>query len=284
MGAANGARMSSTALGVVAGVVVFAIGGLHGLLVLAAAVASWWIVRAGCSWLLVRQRKRADEHEGATQRTRAGTFEQRRMQAPFLVRRPFTLMMVLVFAVVVATLAPNLVDHLATRVTAQRAISPLAVFGWLLMVLAPAGLAWWVFVDAGQERGRRQAEQQQGAPEREEAQRREAERKAEEKRHAEERRRQAEQEREAERVRQQQREAKQLEAKEWWSVLEVSPRASAAEIRGAYHRKIKQCHPDRVAGLAPEFIDLAEKHTQMLNAAYDEATRACRGAEMRQDL
>ena len=119
--------------------------------------------------------------------------------------------------------------------------------------------------------------------EREEAQRREAERKAEEKRHAEERRRQAEQEREAERVRQQ-REAKQLEAKEWWSVLEVSPRASAAEIRGAYHRKIKQCHPDRVAGLAPEFIDLAEKHTQMLNAAYDEATRACRGAEMRQDL
>ncbi|HEY8441955.1 MAG TPA: DnaJ domain-containing protein, partial [Xanthobacteraceae bacterium] len=232
---------------------------------------------------VVRQRKRADEREGATQRTRAGTFEQRRMQAPFLVRRRFTLMMILVFAVVVATLAPNLVDQLAPRVTAQRAISPLAVFGWLLMVLAPAGLAWWVFIDAGQERGRKQAEQQ-GAREREDAQRREAERKAEEKRRAEERRRQAEQEREAERVRQQQREAKQLEAKEWWSVLEVSPRASAAEIRGAYHRKIKQCHPDRVAGLAPEFIDLAQKHTQMLNAAYDEATRACRGAEMRQDL
>jgi len=274
--------MSSTALGVVAAVVVFAIGGMHGLLVLAAAVASWWIVRAGCSWLLVRQNKSAEQREGATQR-KAAT-EQRRTQAPFLVRRRFTLMMILVFAVVVATLAPNLVGQLATRVTAQRAISPLATFGWLLMVLTPAGLGWWVFINAGQERGRRQAEQQQGAPEREEAQRREAERKAEEKRHAEERRRQAEQEREAERVRQQQREAKQLEAKEWWSVLEVSPRASAAEIRGAYHRKIKQCHPDRVAGLAPEFIDLAEKHTQMLNAAYDEASRACRGTEMRQDL
>jgi hypothetical protein len=276
--------MSSTALGVVAGVVVFAIGGLHGLLVLAVAVASWWIVRAGCSWLLVRQNKRADEREGATQRTAAGASDQRRMQAPFLVRRRFTAMMILVFAVVVATLAPNLVDQLGTRVTAQRAISPLAVFGWLLMVLTPAGLAWWVFVNAGQERGRGQAEQEQGAREREDAQRREAERKAEEKRHAEERRHEAEQERDAERLRQQQREAKQLEAKEWWSVLEVSPRASAAEIRVAYHRKIKQCHPDRVAGLAPEFIDLAEKHTRTLNAAYDEATRACDRAEMRQDL
>jgi DnaJ-domain-containing protein 1 len=115
-------------------------------------------------------------------------------------------------------------------------------------------------------------------------QRRDAERKAKEERLAEERRRQAEQERETERLRQQQREAKQLEAKAWWSVLEVSQRASAAEIRRAYHRKIKQCHPDRVAGLAPEFIDLAEKHTRTLNAAYDEATRACEGADMRQDL
>jgi DnaJ-domain-containing protein 1 len=275
--------MSSTALGVVAGVVVFAIGGLHGLLVLAAAVAFWWFVRAGCSWLLVRQNKRAHQPPGVKQRTGAGTPEQRRTQTPFVVRRRFTLTLILLLFVVVVTLAPNLVDQLATRVTAQRAISPLAAFGWLLMVLAPAGLAWWVFIAAGRERGRRQAAQQQGAREREEAQRREGERKAEEERNAEERRRrQAEQAREAERLHQQQREAKQLEAKEWWSVLEVSPRASAAEIRRAYYRKIKQCHPDRVAGLAPDFIDLAEKHTRTLNAAYDEATRACGGAEMRQ--
>jgi len=273
--------MSSTALGVVAGVVVFAIGGLHGLLVLAAAVASWWIVRAGCSWLLVGQ-KREDQRGGARQRTGGGAAEQKRTPTPFVARRRFILPMLLLLSVMVVAVAPTLVGQLATRVTAQRAISPLAAFGWLLMVLMPAGLGWWVFINAGQERGRKQAEQ--GEREREEARRREAERKAKEERNAEERRRQAEQERETERPRQQQREAKQLEAKEWWSVLEVSPRASAAEIRGAYHRKIKQCHPDRVAGLAPEFIDLAEKHTQMLNAAYDEASRACRGTEMRQDL
>jgi curved DNA-binding protein CbpA len=64
----------------------------------------------------------------------------------------------------------------------------------------------------------------------------------------------------------------------WWSVLGVSPQANADEIRCAYHRKIKQCHPDRVAGLAPEFIELAERHTRALNAAYDEATRAHRAS------
>jgi curved DNA-binding protein CbpA len=54
----------------------------------------------------------------------------------------------------------------------------------------------------------------------------------------------------------------------------VSPQADTDEIRFAYHRKIKQCHPDKVAGLAPEFVDLAERHTRTLNAAYYEATRA----------
>lgn len=63
-------------------------------------------------------------------------------------------------------------------------------------------------------------------------------------------------------------------SREWWSVLEVSPHASAEEIRRAYLRKIQQCHPDRVAGLASEFRELAERRTKALNAAYDLASSA----------
>jgi DnaJ-domain-containing protein 1 len=46
---------------------------------------------------------------------------------------------------------------------------------------------------------------------------------------------------------------------EWWSVLEVTPSASKDEIVRNYRRKIQQCHPDRVAGLAPEFLRLGKK-------------------------
>ena len=118
----------------------------------------------------------------------------------------------------------------------------------------------------------------------EEAQRREAERNAEQERQAQQRWRQAEQEREAERrhQRQSERAAKQSEESEWWTVLEVLPHASADEIRRAYRRKIKQCHPDRVAWLAPELLELAEIQTRTLNAAYGEANRARRsGSEAR---
>jgi DnaJ-domain-containing protein 1 len=276
--------MNATTLGVVAGVVVFAIGGLHGLLVLTVAIVSSWVLRPACIWLFV-QKERPEERDAGKQRKTAGLAEQLSALKSLLVRRRFAIVLALVptvlAAILAATVAPHLGDQLATRVTAQRAVSPLAAFGWLLMVLTPVGLASWVFIDGGQERRRRQSEQREGERQREEARRRDAETRAEQERQAEERRRQAEQEREAERQRQQQREraAKQFEKNAWWSVLEVSRRASADEIRRAYHRKIKQCHPDRVAGLAPEFIALAEKHTRALNAAYDEATRACRASQ-----
>jgi DnaJ-domain-containing protein 1 len=109
------------------------------------------------------------------------------------------------------------------------------------------------------------------------AQQREVERKPEEERQPQ-RRRQAEQESRTERRRQHQSEraAKQSEENEWWRVLEVLPHASADEIRRAYRRKIKQCHPDRVVGLAPELLEWAERCTRTLNAAYSEANRARR--------
>ncbi len=92
------------------------------------------------------------------------------------------------------------------------------------------------------------------------------------------RQQQREQEREAERWRQRQREwaSKQSEENEWWSVLDVSPHASADEIRRSYLRRIKQSHPDRVVWLAPEFLPLAERRAKTLNAAYAEALRARR--------
>ena len=94
-----------------------------------------------------------------------------------------------------------------------------------------------------------------------------------------ERWRQAEQEREAEKHYQGQAEqAEQSEESDWWTVLEVSPDTGADEIRGAYRRKIRQYHPDRVSGVAPEFLELAERRTKALNAAYSQAMRAQRGA------
>ena len=108
--------------------------------------------------------------------------------------------------------------------------------------------------------------------------RREAERKGEQDRQSQQR--QAEQECETERLRQYQSEwaANQSEENEWWRVLGVPPHASADEIRHAYRHRIKQCHPDRVVGLAPELLELAERTTRTLNAAYSEANRARRSA------
>jgi DnaJ domain len=70
-----------------------------------------------------------------------------------------------------------------------------------------------------------------------------------------------------------QRERAANEEDKWWTVLEVSPDASASDIRRSYLCKIQQYHPDRVAGLAPEVRELAERRSRTLNAAYAEAMR-----------
>jgi DnaJ-domain-containing protein 1 len=114
--------------------------------------------------------------------------------------------------------------------------------------------------------------------EREEQRQQQAEhlRQAEEQlREAERRRREAECE--AQRVREQAR--KRVGPRfqgDWWSVLGVAPSAGKDDIVRNYRRRIKQCHPDRVVGLAPEFLQLAEEHTKALNEAYATAMR-CRG-------
>jgi len=91
-----------------------------------------------------------------------------------------------------------------------------------------------------------------------------------------ERQRQSEQGHEAERrQRERERPARQSEeSPSWWRVLEVSPDASADEVRRSYLRKIRESHPDRVAWLAPELLPAAERRSKVLNAAYAQASRA----------
>lgn len=53
-------------------------------------------------------------------------------------------------------------------------------------------------------------------------------------------------------------------------ILGVSPSASLGEIKLAYRKRIKECHPDRFAQVDQTSRDLAEEWTKALNSAYDE--------------
>lgn len=53
-----------------------------------------------------------------------------------------------------------------------------------------------------------------------------------------------------------------------YEILGVSPSASSAEIRTAYRKRVKACHPDLFAGTDEEGKALAERWTKALNAAY----------------
>jgi hypothetical protein len=54
-----------------------------------------------------------------------------------------------------------------------------------------------------------------------------------------------------------------------WEVLGVGPTASRSEVDDAFRAKALQCHPDKVAHLAPEFRDLAERKFRELLTAYE---------------
>ncbi|MBI5507357.1 MAG: DnaJ domain-containing protein [Deltaproteobacteria bacterium] len=58
-----------------------------------------------------------------------------------------------------------------------------------------------------------------------------------------------------------------------YEVLGVARTASTEEIRAAYQRLVRQYHPDKVAGMGPEIIAVAEARTKEINAAYDALTR-----------
>jgi DnaJ-domain-containing protein 1 len=125
----------------------------------------------------------------------------------------------------------------------------------------------------------REAEQRRYKEEKEREGKRQQSKQAERLRQAEQRRRQTEEEREAQRERQRGRKrAATPRQMDWWLVLGVAPSASKDEIVRKYRHKIKQCHPDRLVGLAPELLHLAEEQTKALNAAYANAMNARRYA------
>jgi DnaJ-class molecular chaperone len=52
--------------------------------------------------------------------------------------------------------------------------------------------------------------------------------------------------------------------------LGVARDASAEEVRAAYRHLTQQYHPDKVAHLAPEFQELAERRMRGINSAYEQ--------------
>ena len=56
---------------------------------------------------------------------------------------------------------------------------------------------------------------------------------------------------------------------EAFKMLGLNAEASAADISAAYRRLAQMYHPDKVAGLAPEFQVLADKRMKEINAAYE---------------
>lgn len=62
----------------------------------------------------------------------------------------------------------------------------------------------------------------------------------------------------------------------WFEVLGVTPTASVAEIKTAYHLRAQQYHPDRVEGLGIELREIAEQKMKELNIAYQTALQARR--------
>lgn len=63
------------------------------------------------------------------------------------------------------------------------------------------------------------------------------------------------------------------ETRSAYETLGVSVGASQAEVVAAYRQMAMMYHPDRLSGLAPEFVELAEERMKEINAAYEELKR-----------
>jgi hypothetical protein len=58
-----------------------------------------------------------------------------------------------------------------------------------------------------------------------------------------------------------------------YTVLNIPNNASWEEISSAYKKMAQMYHPDKVAGLAPEYREIAEKRMKTINAAYEQLKR-----------
>jgi hypothetical protein len=58
------------------------------------------------------------------------------------------------------------------------------------------------------------------------------------------------------------------EERDPYKILNVRHAASREEIISAYRKLAQLYHPDKVAGLAPEYLEIAERKMKMINGAY----------------
>lgn len=56
-----------------------------------------------------------------------------------------------------------------------------------------------------------------------------------------------------------------------YEILQVDRNATRDELASAYRKIAKMYHPDRIAGLAPEYREIAEQKMKLINAAYRSA-------------
>ncbi|MFP2930187.1 J domain-containing protein, partial [Pyxidicoccus sp. 3LG] len=62
-----------------------------------------------------------------------------------------------------------------------------------------------------------------------------------------------------------------------WAVLGLSRDVSLDEARKVFRALVTQYHPDKVAHLAPEFHELAERRTREILEAWEEVERTLAG-------
>ena len=53
-----------------------------------------------------------------------------------------------------------------------------------------------------------------------------------------------------------------------YTILNIGKNATKEELASAYRKIVKMYHPDMVAGLAPEYREIAENKMKVVNAAY----------------
>ncbi len=65
-----------------------------------------------------------------------------------------------------------------------------------------------------------------------------------------------------------------------YQLLRVNPEASDEEVRAAWMKRLKSCHPDRLAALNldQEILNAARSVSQQINAAYDQIMQSRRAA------
>lgn len=60
----------------------------------------------------------------------------------------------------------------------------------------------------------------------------------------------------------------------WWDVLEIRPTDSLDVVKRAFRKQMGLYHPDKVAALGADLIELANQKTKDINHAYEEAQKA----------